>query len=656
MSALFLTDSPGALSAETLATRAASGLFLSAAGSPHEQVLPVGWTRCDSEALLDFDQLRRSYLEFLEAWPHTTSPSPRSFDDLFKVDGRYSIWWTSIGVDRQVNHGAFRLFRWMALVDRALERYAPVRILLFTRHPVVTTLIESRARQAGIPLERLPGCAAPAARNVTVSLRWALRATGRALLHWVRSIPSVIRCRRALRRAHLWARSDRPVAVFSSRFERYLSLRDGALTPVYWREITDALTTAAPAIEQAYLPRTLDQIADAEGRRGIDAVRDLRAPLIVRESVVPVRGQLAAALRQVSACWRFYRVARTRAFRESFRFANADMAPAVIPDLRDAVAEIVDWSFKVGQFRGALRAAGNVRAIIVSEEMYRPAMHVMAAAAELGIPTVGVQHGTIMPAHITYTPPRGHVQHAPVPDAFAAYGSYAKQIISGLGAYPADAVWITGPARLDSLVTRRMAKEEARARLQIPAGKRVVVLATQTYAWFPAVIRGVLECVREHPDVVLCVKKHPSPRAMSLEEIAVLARTVGAGDVRGFEGDLDLLLFASDLWISATSTTILESALVGTPSICVNFSGEPDWYPYVEEGGSLPARSVEELTRSMARALEVGSDGDSGRDRLTFLTRHAGPAKDGRAAMTLAERIAELCQRPGRARLPLAAA
>jgi hypothetical protein len=656
MSALFLTDSPGAVAAETLATQAASGLFLSAAGSPHEQDLPVGWTRCDSEALLDFDELRRSYLEFLEAWPHKASPSPRSFDDLFKVDARHSIWWTSVGVDRQVNHGVFKLFRWMALVDRALERYAPPRVLLFTTHPVVATLIESRAREEGIPVERLPGCAAPANRNVGVSVSWALRATGRALLHWVRSVPAAIRCRRALRGAQLWKRSARPVAVFTSRFERYMSLDGGVLAPVYWREISDALTTAAPAIEQAYLPRRLDQIADAEGRLGIDAVRDIRAPLIVRESVVPVRGQVGAVLRQISACWRFYRVARTRAFRESFRFANADMAPAAIPNLRDSLAAIVEWSFRVGQFRGALRAAGNVRVVIVSEEMYRPAMPVMAAAAELGIPTVGVQHGTIMPAHITYTPPRGHIQHAPVPDAFAAYGSYAKQIISGLGAYPADAVWITGPARLDSLVTRRMAKEEARARLKIPAGKRVVVLATQTYAWFPAVIRGVLECVREYPDVVLCVKKHPSVRAMSLDEIAALARTVGAADVRGFESDLELLLFASDLWISATSTTILESALVGTPSICVNFSGEPDWYPYVEEGGSLPARSVEELMRSMARALEAGSDGDSGRDRLTFLTRHAGPAKDGRAAITLAERIAELCQRPGRARLPLAAA
>jgi hypothetical protein len=112
--------------------------------------------------------------------------------------------------------------------------------------------------------------------------------------------------------------------------------------------------------------------------------------------------------------------------------------------------------------------------------------------------------------------------------------------------------------------------------------------------------------------------------------------------VRGFEGQIDWLLAACSVWISSSSTTTLEATLIGKPTICVNFSGHADRYPYVEEGVSLPARSLEELRYALALALAPSRQADCEARRQAFLRRHVGPTVDGLAAVTLARRVAEL--------------
>jgi hypothetical protein len=129
---------------------------------------------------------------------------------------------------------------------------------------------------------------------------------------------------------------------------------------------------------------------------------------------------------------------------------------------------------------------------------------------------------------------------------------------------------------------------------------------------------------------------------MSIDAIQTFARELGARNVLGFEGDMQWLLSACDVWISASSTTILEATLAGKTSICVNFSGEPDGYPYVEDGAALPARSSVELSESLARALQERACADVDGKRSAFLRKHAGPTAEGRAAITLAHRLRTL--------------
>jgi len=615
-------------------------------GGVGKGVLPSGWNAVEPDDLIEVRALREQFVTFLETWPRLPVSGGRSFDDVFKVDRSYSTWWTSIGADRQSTHSIIKYFRYAALVDRAIDRWRPNTLLLLTSDPLCATLVRSRAAHGGIAVRALPGCADPACREVGVSRRWLLRSMRHALTSPMGRLVLALKCRWVLRRA-LVRRSDRPIVVFASRWSRNMSLRGGQFVPLNWSEISRALATVAPAVKEMYLPRRLDEIVDAgapagSDRRGLEAIRELDAPLLVWERFFPWRGNFGRVGRQLGTLCRFYVLARREDFNRSFRFANTDMAVVLLPDLRDAIDRGIDWSFKSAQVARALRAAGNVKAVVVIGEMYRPAMPTLAGAAAAGIPSIGLQHANIMPAHFVYAVPRGHVEHAPVPDYFAAYGEYAKETLSVHGAYPAHRIWITGAARLDPLVSRLADQRTARAELGLPADGQIVVLGTQTFPWFTSAIRGLLECLREYPEVLLCVKRHPSPRAMSLAQIDAMASEIGVRNVRGFEGQIELLLAACSVWISASSTTTLEATLIGRPTICVNFSGHADRYPYVEEGVSLPARSVDELRRALAHALAPSGTTDCEQRRKAFLRRHVGPTTDGLGAETFARRVAEL--------------
>jgi hypothetical protein len=274
----------------------------------------------------------------------------------------------------------------------------------------------------------------------------------------------------------------------------------------------------------------------------------------------------------------------------------------------------------------------------------------IAAARRLGIPTIGYQHGTIFPMHLIYTLPRSQVEGAPVPDYFAAYGSFAKEVVSEHGAYPAERVWIVGSPRFDRLVRSRVESNAARRSLGLSPGKKIILVATQNYPWFQEAVRAVLAAVKEREDCVTCIKTHPIDVPLSVYED--LASQMGVHEARFFDDRFDELLGACDVLISGSSTTVLEAILLGKKAICVNLSGEPDRYPYVADGGALAGRSPEEVHASLEKALSdaepvseiVGGPDERAEARRRFLTRHAGPSADGEGAATLARWIRDLVQ------------
>ena len=123
-----------------------------------------------------------------------------------------------------------------------------------------------------------------------------------------------------------------------------------------------------------------------------------------------------------------------------------------------------------------------------------------------------------------------------------------------------------------------------------------------------------------------------APSATRVGPSLVLAAEAGATNVRFFSDCFNELLAACDVLISGSSTVVLEAILLGRRTICINFSTEPDRYPYASEGGSLGAKTGEELAAALDAVLDPQRAQELTADRMRFLARHVGPSAEGQAA------------------------
>ena len=438
-----------------------------------------------------------------------------------------------------------------------------------------------------------------------------------------------------------------PSVVFTWRNAAYWRIEGTEVTVWFWRTVCEALARLAPHVRRRFLVRSWSHVPGRRGPAGLyhgawRSLRHLDGALPISQAHPAYGVWLTALPAQLRDLWRYVQVERTPGFQESFRFAGADLAPLYVRRLREAVASTARWGQAVASVASSLRAGGNVQAVVVAEELYPTAMVDIAAAHSLDLPVLGVQHATIFPGHLVYTLPAGQVDGAPTPDAFAAYSEFARETLCRHGAYPEERVRVTGATRLDHLSTRPPDRAAARQRLRVDRSARVVLIPTQTAVWFPAAVRVVMEALRTRSDCLICIKIHPKRAAMPADAYRRLAVECGADNVQVHEEGFDEWLAACDVLVAASSTTVLEAILLGRTTICVNFSGEPAWYPYAEDGGSLPGRTPEELRTALVRALDHPDEVGRELDRDGFLRRHAGPTADGQASASLARVLLEL--------------
>jgi surface carbohydrate biosynthesis protein (TIGR04326 family) len=601
---------------------------------------PPGWLPLPLSELLDEAALRRDFLRFLEHWPTQPLRGGMTFDQLFRRRDGYSLWWTGPGAERHPLRGPFPAMRALWLSARAIERERPAEVVLAVRDGRLVPCLASQAERAGIPAHFPPGCALPK------------RSSGRGRWDWL--IGSVLRLARFVPAALARSLAVRllggagappaaaPTVVLSALFPQHVRLTDEGGRVWYWEPVVRALADHAPGVGVRHLLRLeWDQLRRRGGwvraLRGLASVSD-RLPLPHAQIGLRVLG--ANLGQQLRLLGRYFCVERLPAFRRSFQFCGADVAGLYVPLLREAVQAAVRWETSVDAAAAALRSAGPVRAAVIHEEFYANAgMVLIAACRRLGIPTVGAQHGTVYPMHLIYTPPPGQLAGAPTPDLFAAYGEFSREVVSRHGAYPAPRVRVVGGPRFDPLVSAPPDRAACRRRLSLPAERFVLLVTTQGQPWFPAAVRALLAAAREAPEACVCIKCWSGDCYRDLYQ-----RWAGEmpADVRVFTDRFDDLLGACDALASVSSTTLLEATLLGRPTLCLNLSGEPDRYPYVEEGVSFPARSEEEIRSAVHRLCRFVPDAAWQERRQRFLERHLGPTVAAGAGAAFAELLAEL--------------
>jgi hypothetical protein len=604
-------------------------------------VLDDRWEVLSAKRFFDGDQLREEFLAFLNTWPTQPVVGGKSFNDLFdRVDGE-NPWWLGPGIERHPDKGVFLTLRSVWLAGRVLAECRPEQAILALSDGQAARAIQSQLGRKGVKAAVAPfGALAPSPfggrlRWLVLSLLWLI------LIPWELLLRAI--CSRRQAGPGVRGQADEPIIVLTSAYPRHAAFADdGSMELTHWRALESSLAEAGELPPVRHLLHSMPgQLGKhhAVGRWKHTAWPALKGHdniLALQETRWPIGAYLKSLPRQIAALFRYFRLEGKAAFRQSFTFAGADVSGAYIPSLRRAIGRITGWEMTVGAIMSCYRRAGKVQAVLVYQEMYPTGMGDIAAARRMGIPAIGVQHGTLFPMHLVYTLPSGQIAGAPVPDWFATFGEYSREVVSQIGAFPADRAVLTGPSMFDHLVSDPPDSSAARETMALPADKTVFLLATQFYPWFPQVGKALFEAVAGRNDCIVCVKTHPRDVPLSVYE--QLAAEAGATNVRFYDSHFDDLLAACDVLVSGSSTTVLEAILLGRGAICVNFSDEPDRYPYVADGGALAARDAAQVKQTVEEMLTGDADALA-EGRRRFALRHAGPTAKGQGAQALASLV-----------------
>jgi len=259
----------------------------------------------------------------------------------------------------------------------------------------------------------------------------------------------------------------------------------------------------------------------------------------------------------------------------------------------------------------------------------------LVVAGERGIPTIAIEdclgiRQKIFPAHVpTFTA-----------SAVCVLSEIATPYLVAQGT-AASSVRVTGNPAFDALADLRPdARARTRDALGIGAAVPLVLFTGQAYTKVER-LESVISAIRSVvPAARFAVRRHPSRRTT---ESARLLATLP--DVLVTEAEtIGDLLAASDMLLTISSTTAIESILLGRPVVQLGpelgltdeHNEHADDLPLYRHGAAELARSADEMARAVARALDPGA-----RDELLHRARPLFVAP-GTAAMTIAELAASL--------------
>ncbi len=192
-------------------------------------------------------------------------------------------------------------------------------------------------------------------------------------------------------------------------------------------------------------------------------------------------------------------------------------------------------------------------------------------------------------------------------DAIVAVSKYLRGIVIGHGIDPGKVHFIpnvyNGPKRFD--ITR----EEARAKLSVPAGRRIVVTVCRLMVW-----KGVDGLIRALARLPADVDLYVVGDGDQLENWQRVANEAGVAERVHFVGNRphDETLhwiraadvFALNSRYEGLSHTLLEVMFLGTPIVCSNVCGNPELVGHEENGLLVGFNDVGEIERSLCRLLD----------------------------------------------------
>ncbi len=342
---------------------------------------------------------------------------------------------------------------------------------------------------------------------------------------------------------------------------------------------------------------------------------------------------------------RFDRFQRCPAVGEVMTYEGVRLDVVLAPELKEV------FTRRLAMCCGYLRMARTMleterpSVCLLSYETGPLGRAVVVAAAQAGVPTVGLQHGVVYPGSSDYTHEPDTVSMtdplaAMIPTVMCVYGDAARRTFTASGGYPERAIAVTGHWRWDRYV-KEWGSEERRdlaARLGLPADQRIVLLATTTIPTTEAQVRAVACAVRTMGDVMLVVKPHPSEEP-SLHARVLCEESVLQGCV--VTGYLPELLVLADAVVTEFSTVGLEAAFLGKPVVWTRYYRGP---AFLAAGASVgeTVDDPEHLAGAIRRALDRSAGEGRAASESVFM-REQFSEPDGRAAERVAVVVRKLC-------------
>ena len=232
------------------------------------------------------------------------------------------------------------------------------------------------------------------------------------------------------------------------------------------------------------------------------------------------------------------------------------------------------------------------KAIFLPYETGPYALATIIAAEKLQIKTIGLQHGLILKnntdyAHKIFRDSKNPLG-MPIPNRLLLFGDFTKNLLSNEG-YPKNRLVSFGHPDYFNLekFSNTPPIKDIREKYKIPKNSKVILFATgklQKYYnifgkldYDEQVFETLVKEYSNKENFFLIIKLHPGEVDAYYKKILL---NNNSKNIKILDGNLHEILFISDVVISIFSTVLLDSIVLGRPTLRINFPGNTVPIPY----------------------------------------------------------------------------
>jgi hypothetical protein len=581
-------------------------------------------------------------VDFLNAWSQKPLQNGKNIKQLLTYDG-FSVWWC---MEQWLFYSFLNrdpLNKIMLAIDAVmavLRAEQPKHVLFFDDQTLYSRAIPVVAKAVGVPVQSIPA-------------KKALREWFREMIRpW--AIAQFLRVHIMARRAvwkvlHLLPRPQpqvstgkRILAVCSYQWRtiEHPALKESVLGDPYLTPILEPLKgyaiTHVDATQREYRGFGTLRAKVRSGKRHV-----LFEQYLARQRIASVRH----GLRELRATARTLEM--TAGFRESWLMDGIDLWQLVGPQFRCYFSHRLEGHLLDIACAKSLLEHEKPDLVIYPCEGGDLAYVFFKLCADAGIPSVGIQHGTIsyspLSVHLAQEMCQGKPECVPRPTKLLVYGAYYRDFLAQSG-YPRNEITVVGNLRYDHFINaKKMSRDAMAKKYGLDPKKRIMLYATQvmpTPREGEEITRAVFQVAKEL-DLALVVKQHPGEPADTFYH--ALADEMGLRPLITKNASTLELLTASDFMIGSESTLNYEAMILDKPVIILNFGGgRKDWLPFVKEGAALGVYAPEGVASAVQKVLHNAKVKRELSAKMQKLVNAHCHRIDGKSAARAADVIKEL--------------